>query len=290
MSVSRGSRPQGVIGTSAVSVGTGKYVAMISRLGLVVAGIYILATSSGGDAHAYWSASGYAAVADQRDAFLYSPTFLQALWPLQQLPWEVFRFVWLAAGLIALDWMVGPTVALLVLLPMGFSPVYTDLYYGNIMVFTAALAVAGFRHPAWWAVLPFTKLLPGVALLWSWRAALIAALVAAASFLLAPSLWLDWLGVLRASADAPPTNGLAGWLIPRAMVAVALVVVGRWQGWRWTVPTTVLLCQPVLWFSSFTILLGWVWILRRPANPEGRRASRPHATRTLAAQTVPADG
>lgn len=238
---------------------------------LAYLGALIFLDHSGGDAHAYWAARGYSAIADQRDAFLYTPAFLQALWPLQLLPWELFRLLWLTGGLLALGWMTGPVIAVLVLLPAGWSPVYTDVYFGNIMVFTAAVTVAGFRWPSLWAALPFAKLLPGVALLWpllrrQWKPPGIAAAILAVSVLIGFGLWTDWLGVLRDSAAHPPTSGLAGWLIPRSIVAAGFVIVGAWRGWRWTLPIAVLLTQPVLWFSSFTILLGWVWLLRDRAQ------------------------
>ena len=241
---------------------------------LAVIGAWIFAADSGGDAHAYWAARGYGAVADERDAFLYTPAFLQALWPLQQLPWEVFRFLWLAAGLVTLGWLAGPVIAVLVLLPGPYSPVFTDLFFGNIMVFTGAVTVAGFRWPSVWAALPFAKLVPGVLLAWplfkgQLRPLLIVVAVTAVSLLTASGLWWDWLSTLRESIERPPAGGLAGWLIPRTIAAAGFVALGVWRGWRWTLPVAVLLTQPILWFSSFSILLGWVWLLRNKEASEG---------------------
>ena len=53
----------------------------------------------GYDSHAYWSAVQdmdhlYSATALSRDAYLYSPLFAQAIWPLGRLPWAVFGVVW----------------------------------------------------------------------------------------------------------------------------------------------------------------------------------------------------
>lgn len=217
------------------------------------------------DAHAYWSANGYTAVADQPDAFLYTPPALLALQPFQLLPWDVFRGLFLAGQLAALVWMTGPLIALLMVLPGPYSPVYTDLYFGNVMIFTGALAVAGFRNPYWWAVLPFGKVTPGVALLWNGLGPMaVAAGVAVVSLLIWPGLWFDWFAVVSASSDAHP---LAGWLLPRLVIAVVLVLLGRWRGWRWTVPLAVMLAQPILWYSAFAILAGWVWLLRNPTAP-----------------------
>jgi hypothetical protein len=55
----------------------------------------------GADSHAYWMAARlpetwYTRPPQYRDAHLYSPAFAQALWPLAQLPWPAFHFVWTA--------------------------------------------------------------------------------------------------------------------------------------------------------------------------------------------------
>jgi hypothetical protein len=239
----------------------------LAWLALAGIGAWIFAADSGGDAHAYWAARGYGALADERDAFLYTPVFLQALWPFQLLPWEMFRVLWLAAGLATLGWLTGPVIAVLVLLPGPYSPVYTDIFFGNVMVFTAAVTVAGFRWPWIWAALPFAKVTPGAALLWpllhrQWRPLLLAAGITALSVLVAFDLWQSWLRVLQQSVEQPPVGGLAGFLVLRIIVAAGFVLLGAWQGWRWTLPVAVLLTQPILWFSSFTMLLGWVWLLR----------------------------
>ncbi len=246
---------------------TADWLRVLNWAALGAIGILIFAGDSGGDAHAYWAARGYSGIADERDAFLYTPAFLQAIAPVQFLPWEVFRLLWLTAGLATLAWLTGPAIALLVLLPGPYSPVYTDLWFGNVMVFTAALTVAGFTKPGAWAVLPFAKLFPAVVLLWPlarrwWGPLLLAGAIAVLSVAIAPGLWAEWARTLTASAARPPTSGLSAWLIPRTLVASGVVLIGAWRSWRWTLPTAVLLTQPVLWFSSFTILLGWVWLLR----------------------------
>lgn len=234
----------------------------------------IAAGDSGGDVHAYWVADGYGRRADTPDAFLYTPPFLLALQPFQLLPWELFRAVWLLAQAAALVWLVGPVIAALVVLPGSWSPVYVDLWYGNLMVFTAAVTVAGFRNPSWWALLPFGKVLPGVAVLGAGvRPMLLVTLVTLASFAIAPGLWADWVDAIRASVANPPENGLAAALVPRVVLAAALIGLWRLRRWRWAVPLAVMIAQPILWFSSLTILLALVSLARqrervpRPARP-----------------------
>lgn len=236
---------------------------------LIYLAVVLYQTSSGGDAHAYWMADGYGVV-DERDAFLYTPPFLLALQPFQILPWEVFRALFLGGQVIALAWMTGPVIAVLVLLPGPWSPVWTDLYFGNIMVFTAAITVAGFRHPAWWAVLPFGKVAPGVALLASrsWAPLGIASGVAVVTVLFFSDTWFEWWDAMQWSAASG--HVLTGWLVPRLVVAATLAAMAR--RWRYALPAAVMLAQPVLWFSSLAILVGWVWILRdrQPVNTTER--------------------
>jgi hypothetical protein len=111
----------------------------------------------------------------------------------------------------------------------------------------------------------------GAALLWNgWRPIAWGMLIVFISVAFWPQLWVDWIAVVRASSDAHP---LADWLLPRLAIAVALVLVGRWRGWRWTVPLAVMLAQPILWYTSFAILTGWVWLLRQSGQPSGRTAS-----------------
>jgi hypothetical protein len=251
-------------------------ISALAYLGLAIVALDIYRRVGLNDAHAYWAAEGYAALADQPDAFLYTPPILLALQPFQLLPWDVFRALFLAGQVAALVWMTGPVVALLLVLPGPWSPVWTDLWFGNVMIFTGALAVAGFRNPYWWSVLPFLKVTPGVALLWNgWRPIVVGVAVAAVSAVLFWQLWLDWWAVVSASSGAHP---LAGWLLPRLVIATALVLVGRWRGWRWTVPLAVMLAQPILWYTSFAILAGWVWLLRQSGQPSGRTASAPLRT------------
>jgi hypothetical protein len=250
----------------------------------------IVAAGTGSDAYAYWSADGYGQIADTRHAFLYTPPFLVGLQPLQLLPWEAFRMLWLASQVAALIWLAGPIIAALVLLPGPYSPVYVDLWYGNIMVFSAAVLVAGFRNRHWWAVLPFGKVTPGIALLaGGWRPAATAAAIAGGTFVLAPNLWFDWADAMLASLAAPPENGLAGALIPRVVISAALVGLFVMRGWRWTVLLAVMLAQPVLWFSSLTIMLAVVRLWRDGSRRAVRPASRllPVPTGTIRRQLVP---
>ena len=236
-----------------------------------------------GDAHAYWAADlfdPYTTAVNQEDAYLYSPAFLLAIGPLKLLPWPAFFAVFTALNVVVLAWMVGPVVAALVLLPIGFSPVFVDLWYGNIGILMGAALVLAFRHPAAWSFLLLTKITPGVGLAWfvarrEWRyvmqASLITLGIVAISFVIAPGTWVAWPKHLAESAALPEIFPLPPlWLRLAAAVVVALV--GGLLAWRWTVVLAAFLAQPVFWFTGFSMLLAWVGLLRH------RRAIRARVT------------
>ena len=101
-------------------------------------------------------------------------------------------------------------------------------------------------------------------------------LLVAISFAIAPRLWEEWVHLLQSSGP--------GTTLLRTAVGGVLVVVGAARSWRWTVVGAVLISQPVLWYSSFTILLGWFWLLRdrgRRTMPEGT-TGKPESSAALA--------
>jgi hypothetical protein len=232
-----------------------------------------IAGAHAGDAHAYWAADlwdPYTTAVNQDDAYLYSPAFLLAIGPLKLLPFEAFFVVFTALNLAVLAWTVGPVIAALVLLPIGFSPAFVDLWYGNIGILMAAALVLVFRHPAGWSFLLLTKVTPGVGLAWflarhEWRyvamALLITLAIAAISFVITPAAWFEWPRHLAESAALPEIFPLPPlWL--RLLAAVAIAGGGGLLSQRWTVVVAALLAQPVFWFTGFSMLLAWVGLVR----------------------------
>jgi hypothetical protein len=230
------------------------------------------------DARAYWSLGlddlyGRGEVGGV-DAYLYSPAFAQAFVPLTWLPWTVFAGLWAALNLAALTWMAGPVIAGLLLIVPG-SPVIDEVGTGNIHLLIAAAVVIGFRWPIAWAFPLLTKVAPGVGVLWfagarRWRALAMAlggtAIICSVSFVLAPALWFDWVGVLTGNVDRPIPTEIAiipGPLWIRAAVAGAVAVIGGWREWRWTVPVAATLALPVPWSSGLSVLVALVALARR---------------------------
>ena len=241
-------------------------------IGLAAYAVYFTtAGAHAGDAHAYWAADladAYTTGVNERDAYLYSPAFLQALAPLKLLPWEAFWVTWTVLNLAVLGWTVGPVLAVVLLLPGPLSPVWVNLWYGNIAILMAAALVLVFRHASAWTFLLLTKITPGIGLLWfaarrQWPYLALAVGVTLAvlgvSFLLAPAAWLDWPE--RLATTSPEIFPLPP-LPLRLVVAGVIVAAGGYFSARWTVPLAAVLAQPVFWFTGFTMLIAWLGLIR----------------------------
>jgi Glycosyltransferase family 87 len=203
--------------------------------------------------------------------YFYSPAFAQVLAPFTLLPLTVFGALWklLLAGavfVLARRWAVVAFV-----IPF----VAAEMFAGNVNLLIAAAIVLGFRWPGAWAVVLLTKVSPGVGLVWfavrrEWRSLAIAlgttVLVAAASFALAPSLWFDWVDVLRANVQTASSSDAIGAGPVTLRVAVALVVVawGAWTNRRWTVPVAATIALPVIYVGGLSILLASIPLYLQP--------------------------
>lgn len=255
-------------------------------IGLLRAAVYFFVqgihpwTFAGIDARAYWRvdlAHPYAnSGVGEYSTYLYSPAFAQFLSPLYVLPFDAFFVAWTAASIFVLYWLVRPWPWALLIL---FLPWTYELFVGQVHLFIAAAIVLGFRWPALWAFNILTKVTPGVGLLWfvvrrDWRSLTIALgttlAIVAASFLLAPTAWLDWYAFLRGS------TGSGELLYPRIAAATAIVAAGALTGRRWAIPVAVWLALPVVWIESWVILLAIIR-LREPV-PRPGQASVPVPT------------
>jgi hypothetical protein len=205
----------------------------------------------------------------QAGAFLYAPPIAQLLEPLRALPWAVFHTLWIGISLAALWYLVGPVLLVPTLVLWPFTLI--DIGFGNLNLWLAAAVVLGFRHPAAWALVLLTKVTPGVGLLWfavrrEWRALGVAlgatAAIAAVSFLLAPSLWADWVHVLADHAAFAPVDPQPPlWM--RLPAAALIVAWGARTDRPWTVPFGAALALPVLSAVSLSMFVGVIGVLRR---------------------------
>lgn len=230
---------------------------------------------TGREALCYWAPSLVAPYARSEWtaplAYVYSPAFLQAIEPLRALPWVAFLAAWTVILLLAVRWLVGPR-----LWPLGILVAAPEIAGGNIHLLLAVAIVAGLRWPAAWAFPLLTKVTPGIGLLWfavrrEWRHLAVAlgatAVVVAISAIVDPRSWVEWTGVLAASADRT-TGTWSAVGIPLALrlpVAVALVAWGARTNRRWVVPVGALLALPAVWFGSLAMLLAVIPLRERSA-------------------------
>ena len=266
--------------------------------GTLLWAVIVLDPHTGWDAHVYWSASlshpyvaSMAGAAGAPGAYLYSPAFRQAIEPLALLSWPTFHAIWEAVLIGLVIAMSGP-FAILIL----FNPIMLiELQAGNIHVLLAAAIVLGFRYPATWAFVLLTKVTPGVGILWflvrrEWRNLGLViggtALVVAASALLGPGLWVQWVQSLASNAAIPAsdyTGAIGGPLWLRGPLAAALVVWGGLTNRRWTVPLAATLAIPLLAYFNLSLLVSLVpilvprstdWAPRLLSSGRARRSAR----------------
>lgn len=290
----------------------------LARDGTILFGLlYALASLAGyapppGDLEIYW-ATGlqypevYApATPGSGMATPYPPPFLVLFAALHLLPWPVVVIGWQVATFAAL-WYLARTWAPLVIaagIAFAFVPELTPIgapfqvaAHGNAHLLMSAAVVAGLRHPGAWAGALLTKMTPGVGLLWyvlrrEWRplgvALGVTAAIALASVAVWPTGWPEYIAFgLR------NIGGSESWGPPfavRLAMSVALLAVGAWRGWLWTVPIAagwaVLVLYP--WWMV-TTWLGVIPLLRRKEAPAiseettgaRRRAAHGHATRVF---------
>ncbi len=212
--------------------------------------------------------------AGNEHAFLYSPAVAQLFAIVEGIPQPVFYGLLAGLALGSLVYLLGVGWgAAILLVPLPF--LWQDLLTGNIHLALAAAVVIGFRWPATWAIVLLTKVTPGIGLIWfavrrEWRPLAIAlgatAAIVAASFALAPSVWIDWVRVLTSNAGGP----VGGLSVPiplwvRLPAAVILVVWGARTNRPWTVPMAGFLSLPIIWiWDGFAMLTGTAAVVIRP--------------------------
>lgn len=246
--------------------------------------------SHGGDRLMYWSTVGqplYQHAEFTKADFLYSPIAAQMLYPLSRLPWMFFWALFAVAGIATFAWLLAPLGwALGPPLFLALLPIAID---GNIEWLVALVVVFGLRYPGLWAIPLLTKVSPGVGLLWfaarrEWRALAIAlgvtAAVAGISFAVAPTLWSDWIGMLRQNAQVRGD----GWsLLPipllwRVILAALVIVWGARTDRPWALLAGVMLSRPDLLLAELSMLA---------ALPRLRSPDPHHAPRTLSTHSAP---
>jgi hypothetical protein len=214
----------------------------------------------------------------QQNGYNYSPAFELIVGWGRLLPFDVFVAIWRAILLATFVWLAGPFAGIV----LFTVPLASEVNAGNIQILLAAAVVLGLRGGAWsatWAFVLLTKVTPGVGLLWlglrrRWRdlaiAVAVTVAIAGATFLLWPDRWFGWFALMTAGSPPPvPPYNLAFW--PRFAVAVVVVAVGAWRGWRWPVVVGATLALPAFYTISPSMLVGVLPFLRQAL---GRWAAR----------------
>jgi hypothetical protein len=241
------------------------------------------------DAWTYWATDPLDpyrnSVVGDRGAYPYSPAWVQLIEPLRHLPFLVVYAGWTAVYLVALAWLVGPLGAAAALVLMTTAQL--NVIGGNVQFMMAIAVVVGMRFPAAWSWVLLTKAAPGVGLVWfavrrEWRSLLVAigfsAAIAAASFVIAPQLWGEWLRTLSSNASVEVASPilLRVPILPRLLVSAAIVAWAAWRNRPAGIILAVALSQPVLWAGAITLLLAafrlsgwrprWPWASRMPSR------------------------
>lgn len=224
------------------------------------------------DAQAYWGYDletlyGGVQLGDQ-GAFLYSPIVAWLFLPFSWMPYEGFYAILSAVNLAALAWLLGPGLAAVALF---LQPVSNEIARGNIHLLLALAIVIGFRYPAAWAWVLLTKVTPGVGLLWfafrrEWRSMLSAlastAVIVAISFAIAPDLWLRWFAFLSENAESTRPSFMEIPVLPRLLIAAALLALGAWRNRPAIVPVAAMLALPAIWMNALAMLVAVVPLWR----------------------------
>ena len=239
----------------------------------------------GVDSHAYWAAwrgQMYDAAPATRDAFLYSPAFAQAIWPIAQLPWPVFAVVWGLAATATIVWLASGAGKAWVV-PLSLLGTF-EILTGNVNWILALVAVFALRRPGLWTVALLTKITPAIGPVWyfargEWRNLVVsvvwAVVVTASSFALAPDLWHSWWDFLSTYADAS-TDKVGAPLLPplmvRVPVALAFVAWGARTDRVWTLPVGMALLSPVSGIGQFVVLLAIPRLVRGQRTTRAERS------------------
>ena len=204
---------------------------------------------------------------DLNFCFLYSPPVEMVMTAIRSvMPFELFVFLLRTAELIVLVVVAGPAVGLALFIPA----VAIELNAVNINLLLVGAVLIGFRYPAVWAFIALTKVTPAVGMLWfaarrEWRNFAFAAgttvVIAAASWILAPETWNQYLATLRGAPD------ISIWRIEWRLPLAAIVVIwGARKDHRWAVIVAVFLALPRWYYLSPVVLVG-LFPLVRFAHP-----------------------
>ena len=255
----------------------------------------------GVDSHAYWAAwigdSMYDRAPGTLDAYLYSPAFAQAVWPLVQLPWPVFGVLWAlatVAGLVYLfapmGWRWVPPLLLLCSPEIASGNVFWLLALGWRLIFCI-------RRCGLLPCSPRKDLCAGADLVCGASGAAQACRIGKShryrdrrSCARPPDLWSEcshswWIAQDRVTlVSAPPSSRLSSSGFRSLLV---LLVATALMNIRWGLPVAMVWATPASGIAAFTILAALPRLLL--AERSASSASSPdHSPRRTCPDSTPA--
>jgi hypothetical protein len=239
------------------------------------------------DEHAYWlAAQRLAAGQPLYDpnafpgtpyAYWYPPPMAQVLAPFTSFASDLaFTAAWTVLLRACLGYLADRQL-LVALAMVAFVPVAVELWYRNIHLLLAVMAVIALRRNVLaWVPAAALKVTPVIALAYlvaarRYRdAALVAGVGAAAlavSVVVSPGAWRQFIDVVVAQGG---TSGASLLPIPFAVrfaIALALAMVGGRVGGRrgeTMLVAGLVIGNPTLWMTAFSLLIALVPLWRRP--------------------------
>jgi hypothetical protein len=284
------------------------WLLVLTTLGLFL--LLVVATTAWNaptDEQAYWRAatrffdggSMYdptAAPGDANYGYWYPPPLAQVLAPFTDLiPSETFSVLWTILLLGCLWWLGGRNVLVAIAL-IAFLPVAVELRVRNVHLVLAVLTVLALRRSAlFWIPAAAIKVAPVIGLVYlaaarRWREAVLAGVVGLAvlglSVVLAQGAWRDFFSLVVSQAGMSGASLVPIPYVVRFGIGVALAAVAGWLAFsgrrrlgEGVLVTAIVLANPTLWVTAFSMLIALVPLWRAaPAVPaEDRTANAPQA-------------
>jgi hypothetical protein len=225
--------------------------------------------------------------------YTYPPIFAQMFAPASLLPDLAVAWLWRVSGVLCLRYLVGSWRAAVV--ACLFVPVLTELSIGNVTLQIAAIMIFALRDRRGAYLLPWIAALKfGPALLvpylWFRRpdcrrplvvGSLVFGVACLASYVLAPTSWSGYFGMLGWQNGAQLEGSQVIHLITgsggldfvlRFGLAAAVVLYATCTRRAWLAYAAASITCPVLAFSRFASLVG-LWRFRRAAEGESDAAA-----------------
>ncbi len=287
-------------------------VSLLLVVGVQVAAYLLSAVLDGWwpayDTNAYWLAARHIldgqslyqqSTIQGSGIYKYPPIFAQLALPIGLVPETYVDWAWRIVGTMFLRYLCGSWR--LTLIASLQWPVWTELGLGNVTLALGAACLFALRDRRGAYLLPWfgaLKFGPGLLIPYLWltrpdyRRTLaigcaVFAAACAASFVVAPGLWVDYLGTFGWEAASEmqamnvvaifPDHGGLDFAIRLAIAAVAVVAAIRWRA-DWLAFVAAVVTMPILSITRLAVLVGlWpLWLRDKAAawRKDGGRLSQ----------------